>query len=238
MAISIENALLFNTMEKKIEVATEKIRKQKDELSRKNEEKTAMLREIHHRVKNNLQVVNSLLKFQSYEIEDEKIVAMFEEAQNRVLSMALLHEKMYRSDDLKHVDIMEHFTLLIEDLIKSYAIGKEIELDINVKEVDVGMKTLVPLGLIINEIITNALKYAFIDRKKGKITVHLKQIDNKRFEMLIGDDGIGLKEEEMTSGLGLELVQIFTEQLEGKMERLNLPGTHFKLVFEGIDKGV
>jgi len=125
---------------------------------------------------------------------------------------------------------------LIKDLIKSYAVDKEIELDINVKDVNIGMKTLVPLGLIINELITNALNHAFVDRKKGKLTVHLMHKEDKQFEMFIGDDGIGLKENVISSGLGLELVQIFTEQLDGNMERLNLPGTRFRFTFKGIDK--
>jgi len=216
-------------------------RKQKinEILEKQNDEKTAMMKEIHHRVKNNLQVVNSLLRLQSYEIEDEKVVTMFEECQNRVLSMALLHEKMYRSDDLQHIDIHEHFTLLVKDLVSNYAVGKEIELDIEVEEVDIGIKTLVPLGLIINEIITNSLKYAFKDQKKGTIKVYLKHLEGIRNEMIIGDDGVGMEKDfkvEESSSLGTELVQIFTEQLEGKMERLDVPGTLFRFEFEKIDK--
>jgi len=223
--------------------ATVEIRGQKEELAiknmelaKKNEEKTDMLKEIHHRVKNNLQVVRSLLKLQSRSIEDQKVVAMFEEAQNRVLSMALLHEKMYRSNDLKHIDVQEHITLLVEDLVKTYAVGKTIKLDINIEEADIGMRTLVPLGLIINEIITNALKYAFKDRANGKIIVLLKQLDVKKYELIIGDDGVGVSEEQQkeSTGIGTKLIQSFTRQLNGTLERLDKAGTVFKLLFQRI----
>jgi len=220
---------------KKKQVINELLEKQKDEVSRKNEEKKAMLKEIHHRVKNNLQVVNSLLKLQSRGIEDKHVVAMFKEAQNRVLSMALLHEKMYRADDLKHIDVKEHFMLLVNDLVSSYAVEKNITLDVDVEELDIGMRTLVPLGLIINEIITNSLKYAFENNNEGKIIVHIKHLKGKEYEMILGDNGIGLIEKEETTGIGKKLIQIFVKQLNGEMLRLDKSGTIYKIIFEKID---
>ena len=160
---------------------------------------------------------------------------MFKDAQNRVLSMSLLHEKMYNSKDLQHIDIKEHLTLLINDLVKSYVIGKNIKLDIVIDEVDFEIQTLVPLGLIINEMITNSLKYAFKDRDKGVIIVHLKQIDTKLHELIIGDDGEGYAPKKEFEGLGTKLVQIFAKQLKGSMTKLNQSGTFYKLVFEKID---
>jgi len=206
-------------------------------LIKQNEEKKAMLKEIHHRVKNNLQVVNSLLKLQSRDIEDQRLVDAFKDAQNRVLSMALLHEKMYRSDDLQHVDVQDHITLLIEDLVKTYAVDKSINLDIKIEEVTIGMRTLVPLGLIINEIITNALKYAFIDKSNGEIMVTLNHLDGKNYELVIGDDGIGLSEEQQkeSTGIGTKLIQTFTRQLNGTMDLLDQTGTVYRFRFEAID---
>ena len=119
--------LKWNKKKKKI---YKLLKKQKEEISLKNDEKTAMLQEIHHRVKNNLQVVNSLLRFQSREIKDKNVLAIFEKAQKRVVSMALLHEKMYNSDDLKHVDVKEYISLLIADLIETYSVGKKIRQNI------------------------------------------------------------------------------------------------------------
>jgi len=211
------------------------ITQQKNELAQKNDEKTAMLKEIHHRVKNNLQVVNSLLKLQSREIEDENIVALFKEAQNRVLSMALLHEKMYQSDNLKNIDVQDHISLLVEDLVKNYAVGKLIKSDINIENIDIGIRTLVPLGLIINEIISNALKHAFKTRKEGEILVQIKRLEENTCELIIGDNGIGLDVEGESIGLGNKLIQIFTKQLNGTMERLEQTGTVFKFVFQKID---
>jgi len=204
-------------------------------LRKQNEEKIALLKEVHHRMKNNLQMVNSLLKFQSREIEDKKIINMFKDAQNRVLSMSLLHEKMYNSKDLQHVNIEEHLTLLITDLIKSYALEKNININIQIENVDLEIQTLVPLGLIINEMITNSLKYAFKDRDKGTITVRLKQLDAKLQELIIGDDGEGYVPEKKSEGLGTKLIQIFVKQLNGTMTKLDQSGTFYKLVFEKID---
>jgi len=204
-------------------------------LVNKNNEKTTMLKEIHHRVKNNLQVVNSLLKFQSREIEDENILAMFKDAQNRVLSMALLHEKMYKSEDIKHIDVQEHFSLLVEDLVKTYAVKKNIDVDVSISDVDIGLRTLVPLGLIINEMITNSLKHAFKNKKQGIIKVHIKPYSDNFYEMIIGDNGIGLKENQKSTGLGTKLIQIFTKQLNATIEKLNDTGTVYKLIFEKID---
>jgi len=223
--------LKWNKKKKKI---YKLLKKQKEEISLKNDEKTAMLQEIHHRVKNNLQVVNSLLRFQSREIKDKNVLAIFEKAQKRVVSMALLHEKMYNSDDLKHVDVKEYISLLIADLIETYSVGKKIRQNIQIEDVHFEMRTLVPLGLIINEIITNSLKHAFIDLLEGEIKIHIKQLKNNAFEMLIGDDGIGSVVARQ-SGLGNKLIHIFVKQLDGTIELLKESGTVYRIVFEEID---
>ena len=213
------------------------LRKQKlnEILVKKNERKTAMLKEIHHRVKNNLGVVNSLLRLQSREFEDERTIEMFKEVQNRVLSMALLHEKMYRSDDIQFIDIQEHIGLLVEDLIRNYAIDKEIKTDIKIGKADIGLKTLVPLGLIINEIITNALKHAFGKSKEGEIKVELNKLEDKNYELIIGDNGIGKNHSVTTIGLGEKLIGTFVRQLNGVREQLNESGTMYRILFESID---
>jgi len=210
------------------------LQKQKEEITIKNDEKTAMLKEIHHRVKNNLQIVNSLLKFQYREIEDKNVLQIFEKAQKRVVSMAILHEKMYNSDDLKHVNIKEYISLLIADLIKTYSVGKKITLNFEIENIHFEMRTLVPLGLIINEIVTNSFKHAFIDILEGKIKIHIKHVKNKTYEMVIGDDGTGYSNTEH-SGIGNKLIHIFVKQLKGTIELLKLPGTVYKIVFKEID---
>jgi len=232
--VTILVLLVFRGNKKK-KVIYKLLKKQKEDITEKNEEKKVLLKEIHHRVKNNLQVVNSLLKFQSREIEDEKILGMFEKAQKRVLSMAMLHEKLYRSEDLKTINIKDHFTVLIKDLIKNYAVNKNITLEIDIDDIDnIGIETLTPLGLIISELITNSLKHAFKNTNAGTIIVSLKQLI-KKYELIIGDDGKGFIQERETAGLGTKLIQIFTKQLNGTMVRLNQAGTVYKLVFEKID---
>ncbi|PHS10819.1 MAG: hypothetical protein COA88_00600 [Kordia sp.] len=212
-----------------------KLKTEKRVLYQKNEEKNIMLKEIHHRVKNNLQVVNSLLSLQSREVDDERIVGMFNDARKRVLSMAMLHERMYGSDDLKYIDIHEHLKSLIENLINSYAVDKNIDLEINVKDIKMGISTLTPLGLMIIEMITNSLKYAFETKSKGTIYTSLKHLEGRKYELIVGDDGVGFNEKHESSALGTKLIHIFTKQLNGKIEKLKKEGTFYKLVFEKID---
>jgi two-component sensor histidine kinase/Tfp pilus assembly protein PilF len=215
------------------------LKKQKEEALKQNEEKIVLLKEIHHHVKNSLQVVSSLLRLQSHEVDDEKISKMFEETQNRVLSIAKLHEQLYSSENLKEIDIKQHFLPLINDLVEEYKLGTKIKLDLDIVDVKMGAETLVPLGLIINEMISNSLKYAFKGRDKGIIKINIAKLDNGRFEMIIGDNGVGMDNDfnfEESNSLGTQLIQIFTEQLNGSIERINEKGTVFKIEFEKQEK--
>jgi len=218
----------------KLRVKQVKLKSEKQVLYQKNEEKNTMLKEIHHRIKNNLQVVNSLLNLQSREVDDEKVVAMFKDTRKRVLSMAMLHERMYGSDDLQFIDIHQHFKTLMENLVKSYAVDKKIKTDISVKDVEMGISTLTPLGLLLIEIITNSLKYAFLTKSEGTIKVSLKELNDK-YELIVGDDGTGFIPKKEEEGLGTKLIQIFSKQLNGTIEKLNSQGTVYRLVFEKID---
>lgn len=193
-----------------------------------------LMKEIHHRVKNNLQMVNSLLRLQTYEIKDDNVIELFNVSRQRILSMAKLHEKMYESENLQHINIHEHFESLIKGLLDSYATGKEITLDIKIEDISLEIDTLIPLGLLINEIATNSLKYAFTNHKKGIIKLHLKQLNNQEYEMVIGDNGIGVDFEKTKSGLGSKLINAFTKQLDGSIKQLNTPGTVFKLNFKNV----
>jgi len=209
-----------------------KLKEKNEYFEKQNDEKKAVIKEIHHRIKNNLQVVISLLRMQSSKVKDEKVVDMFKETQKRILSMALLHEKMQQDDDYKGIDVQEHFKSLISGLVKSYAVEKEINVAIDINQLDLGMETLTPLGLIVNELITNSLKYAFENKNNGLITVQIKQLDGQSFEMLIGDDGVGFNPKEKPSGLGTKLIGIFIKQLNGTITLLNQPGTVYKIIFK------
>lgn len=225
--------IIFKARLNKVRLESEKLRIEgiNQMLQQQNEEKGAMLKEVHHRVKNNLQVVNSLLKFQSRKIEDEHILEMFKEAQNRVLSMALLHEKMYKTEDLKHINTKEHLTLLVEDLVKNYVVKKKIMLNIDIDDIDLGIEKLVPIGLIVNEIITNSLKYAFKGRKKGKLMISLNEEEPDKIVLKIGDDGVGFDSENKGRGLGTRLIQMFTKQLNATLKMTSISGTFYEISF-------
>lgn len=216
-----------------------KVRERTILIEQQRDEKEILLKEIHHRVKNNLQVINSLLSLQSSYTDDKKSLALFDEAKNRIRSMALIHEKMYQSGDLAHIDFQDYIIALTNDLIATYSINCDIYLDIKIDEVKFSIDTIIPLGLLINEIISNTLKYAFIDRKKGSITIHLTKKEDNLFILRAGDNGIGMPKEKFegeSPSLGLELIKVFTEQLDGEITRLETEGTIYELTFHRKSK--
>lgn len=205
------------------------------EIQKQSEEKEILLKEIHHRVKNNLQVINSLINIQSSYVEDEKALSIFEECKNRIRTIALIHEKLYKSNDFKKINFNDYIVLLIQDLVQTYNVNKEIELKTDLQIEYFNLNTLVPLGLLLNEIVSNSLKYAFADVEKGIITITLLENGFNQFELVIGDNGKGYEGEPNNPNkatLGLELIKILTDQLDGHITKLNLPGTVYKLDFK------
>ena len=205
------------------------------EIQKQSEEKEILLKEIHHRVKNNLQVINSLINIQSSYIEDEKALSIFEECKNRIRTIALIHEKLYKSQDFKKINFNDYLILLIQDLVKTYNVDTEIELKTDLQIEYFNLNTIVPLGLLLNEVISNSLKYAFRETDKGEISISLKEKSMNQFELLIGDNGCGYEGEPnkpSKSTLGLELIKILTEQLDGNITKLNQKGTVYLLEFK------
>jgi len=201
----------------------------------KDDENKAMLKEIHHRVKNNLQVINSLLRMQSRFIEDKSVVAMFKESQKRIMTIAAIHEKLYNAENLKELNASTHITTLVHELIESYSVSQEINLKIDIEPIYLGLESLVPIGLIINEIVTNSLKYAFSGIGNDTITLSLVKNKDASFEMIISDNGIGFNEVDTPKkGLGQKLILIFVKQLNGTIELLNQEGTAYKITFKEI----
>lgn len=217
-------------LERKVRERTMLIEQQRDE-------KEILLKEIHHRVKNNMQVINSLLSLQSNYTTDEKSLALFEEAKNRIRSMALIHEKMYQTGDLANIDFQDYIVSLTNDLIATYSINCDIFLDIKIVDhTKFDIDTIIPLGLLINEIISNTLKYGFIGKDKGIISVYLSKNENDKFVLKIGDNGIGMSRDRFdgdSESLGIELIKVFTEQLDGEIKLLdNKTGTTYELTFQ------
>jgi Amt family ammonium transporter len=200
-------------------------------------EKEVLLREIHHRVKNNMQVISSLLKLQSRNVKDEQQIEMLKESQNRIKAMALIHEKLYRSKDLANIDFNDYIKNLINDLFISYRVSTgKITMKMNIEAVSFGIDTAIPCGLIINELVSNSLKYAFPEGKDGEIKISLRTLEEGDIELIVSDDGIGVPKDldfRNTESLGLRLITNLTEkQLQGKVELNRNKGTEFQIKFK------
>ncbi|PVV85118.1 histidine kinase N-terminal 7TM domain-containing protein [Dehalogenimonas alkenigignens] len=205
-------------------------------IKRALEEKELLLKEIHHRVKNNMQVISSLLKMQSRFVSDEPTRQMLRESEERIKSMSLVYNKLYESADLAHINIRDYAQELVHNLSHAYAMSPGIvRISTEITEAAFDLDTAVPIGLIINELVTNSLKYAFPDGRRGEIIVSLK-LENGRYSLSVKDNGIGLPEGFDARGgrsLGLRLVTALAEhQLGGKMTVKRDAGTEFSFVFE------
>ncbi|MBU7010559.1 MAG: PAS domain S-box protein [Theionarchaea archaeon] len=194
--------------------------------------KEVLLKEIHHRVKNNMQIMSSLLSLQSEYITDEQYKEMFKDSQNRIKSMALVHEKLYQSKTLEHINVREYIADMVNRLVRSYP--QDITVTMEVDDVSIGVDTAVPCGLIINELVTNALKHAF-SGEKGEIIVGFHKSDGE-IELQVADNGVGIPDTidfRTTETLGLQLVTILAEdQLDGTVQLTRNKGTAFCINFK------
>jgi len=213
---------------------TERVRKEA-QIKASIEEKEALLKEIHHRVKNNLQVISSLLNLQSGYIEDPQAAEVFRDSQNRIRSMALVHEKLYQSQDLTRVDLAEYIRNLVTYLFRAYsASATGVTLDIQADDVFLTIDTAMPCGLILNELISNTLKHAFPDGQAGEIRVELHANCDHQVTLSVADTGIGLPKDldlNTTTSLGLQLVHTLVDQLNGHIELNSSRGTEFNIAF-------
>jgi len=199
-------------------------------------EKEILLREIHHRVKNNLQIISTLLELQCDQIKDEEVMELYRESENRIQSIALIHENLYQSDDLASIQIDEYINNLLNDLMNSYGIESSVNLNIDVDKITLGIETAIPCGLIINELVSNSLKYAFPNGTSGNIYLSLKEKDDGTFKLLISDDGSAFPsdfEEKKNRTLGLQLVNNLVKQLDGDLD-FNKEKKEFKINFKEL----
>jgi len=184
-----------------------------------------------------MQVITSLLRLQAGKIEDKQYADMFKDAENRIRSMALIHEKIYQTKDFANIEFSEYAKSLTKDLFRLYGINAEkVKLRIEIGHVALGLDNAIPCGLIINELISNSLKYAFPKDREGEIKIVLQAINSDEIELTVGDNGVGIPEEidiRKTESLGLQLVHILTEkQLEGTLALDRDGGTAFKIRFK------
>ncbi|PPS42673.1 PAS domain S-box protein [Chroococcidiopsis sp. TS-821] len=197
-------------------------------------EKEVLLKEIHHRVKNNLQIISSLLSLQSGYITDQQTLEILKTGENRIASMALIHEQLYQSRDLAKIDFADYIQNLVANLFSSYDVSSErIILHLNIERILLSLDIAIPCGLIINELISNSLKHAFPNHKKGNIYINLAALDD-RYHLTIKDDGIGLPKHvnpNTTDSLGLQIVSALTQQLEGSLDIHSDSGAEFNIKF-------
>ncbi|MBW4256704.1 PAS domain S-box protein [Methanobacterium sp. YSL] len=201
------------------------------------EEKEVLLREIHHRVKNNMQIISSLLNLQKKYVEEEETVNILVESQNRIKTMAMIHEKLYQSPNLTSINFNEYTEKLVNDLFYSY--GKKmsvIKTSFHMEEVKIGLDTAIPCGLILNELVTNSLKYAFPEDRTGIITIKFRS-EGEYFILKVLDDGVGVPEDiklENKDTLGFQLVTSLVKQLDGTVQMDRSHGTSFTIKFKEL----
>ncbi|SES19445.1 tetratricopeptide repeat-containing sensor histidine kinase [Pedobacter rhizosphaerae] len=198
------------------------------------EEKEWLLREIHHRVKNNLQIVISLLNTQSAYLDNEDALVAIRNSQNRMHAMSLIHQKLYQSDNLAEIDMKWYIKELVEYMIECFGTARKIKFELITDEVKLDVAQAVPLGLILNEAISNAIKYAFPDDRKGNVRIAFVEMENNACKLSISDDGIGLPENfnpEDTESLGMSLMTGLTDQLNGKIDMWNDDGLTLEVSF-------
>ena len=210
-----------------------KLHLKNDKLNKRNEEKEVLLKEIHHRVKNNLHVVNSILEVQSMELQDRKLKSYLQDAQRRIISMATIHEKMYGSESLKYICLKDYFSSLVDDLSVIYDAERKVNLKLDIEKIRLHMDVIAPLAFLINEIITNSYKHAFNNNLNPTIFLSVEAKENRIF-ITVGDNGLGFDDENTGTGiqrLGVDLIESFSQELKANMYRENNNGVIYRIDF-------
>jgi two-component sensor histidine kinase len=241
-AIALENAALYEEVREHSVVLEHEVAERTSELAAANEqltdalkEKEVLLREIHHRVKNNLAIISSFLRMQSRTVDDHKVRDMFDAAQARVNSLNVLHQKLYMSQNLARVPASDYLCSLAEHLHDFYgSMGNRIQLEEQIGEIFLDASTAMPLGFIVTELVSNCMKHAFPHDNGGHILINLNRLDEGLLKLIVSDNGVGLPEEVLLGenrSLGLRLVEIFVKQLDGELQLFNEGGTKIAIKF-------
>jgi two-component sensor histidine kinase len=211
-----------------------------NQIARKNEslqrlltEKEWLLKEVHHRVKNNLHTVICLLESQAAYLENDALKAI-ENSQHRIYAMSLIHQKLYQSDDIKTIDMADYIPELVKSLQDGFDTSDLIRFSVNIQPINLNISHAIPIGLIINEAVTNSIKYAFPENKKGEISISMTS-DGKQIKLNIADNGIGMPQQDKgnaSGSLGLELIKGLSQDIEAEITFLVHPGTRMAIVFK------
>ncbi|MGV6862152.1 MAG: histidine kinase dimerization/phosphoacceptor domain -containing protein [Putridiphycobacter sp.] len=239
--VLISAALLFISFRRRLKESInhkQVLEIQNEELKRtliSKEEKEVLLKEIHHRVKNNLQIINSLIRLQSHSMNEKNYIQKLSDTENRIRSMALIHEKLYQSNELSKLDVQSYIKDLVQNIYDSYQIEKPIDFEYEISHMEYSLDSLIPIGLIINEAVSNSIKYAFQGKDQGKIHIKLcGQCEPNKTVLIISDNGIGadLNFEDLSkNSLGLELIETLTDQLDGEFNLITENGFQYILKF-------
>lgn len=227
--------LTKDELEKRVQERTAELTETNAKLAGLLNEKELLLKEVHHRVKNNLQVISSLLNLQSEYIKDPEALQVFAESRNRVRSMALIHEKLYQSHDLARIDFADYLRSLTRSLQSSFGRSSSgVQIAVDVDEVMLGVDAAVPCGLIVNELVTNCIKYAFPGNRAGEIRVSMERVEGPGLRLSVADNGVGFPKDvdfRNTNSLGMQIITTLAEQLDGTIHMSNGVGTRFDISF-------
>lgn len=205
-------------------------------LENQNEEKEFLLKEIHHRVKNNLGIVSSLLELQAEKIKDQKIITAIEESRNRVYSMSMIHQKLYQGGNLSTIGMKEYLIDLSRHILDSYGSDDKVEYQYDLEQMNLDVDAAIPIGLIVNELLTNSFKHAFPEDGKGVIQITCRHLNENRILLEVADNGIGLlefdKEDDEGSGFGTQLIDLLIHQLDGSIMTMSGDGTKIRMEFD------
>ena len=215
----------------------ERKRREAEEFLKKSlEEKEVLLREVHHRVKNNMQIISSILRMQSRTIEDPKLKDFLQESQNRIHSMALIHENLYNNDTLANIKFANYVQSLSGNIARTYANRKaDIRFDFNIDDAYLPIDAAIPCGLIINELVSNSFKYAFNEKIKGTICIYFSALEDSSYKLIVCDDGVGVPKDldiTKTKSLGMKIVHKLIKQIDGELETDFSNGTKFSIKFK------
>ncbi|MFI1772300.1 sensor histidine kinase [Thalassobellus citreus] len=207
-----------------------------NQINKAIKEKELLVKEVHHRVKNNFQIIASLLELQAKGLEDEKALAFANESKSRLKSMALIHKKLYHGED-GLINFEKYIKMLVKEISSVYVLNKNVDTHIFVNNVFFDIDTAIPLGLIVNELITNAYKYAFIDGLKGRLDISIKRVDKENYKLIVSDNGSGIPDDfniNEAKSFGLNLVTRLVKQLRGKLFFNNNDGANFEIIFKDV----
>jgi len=228
LSIGFLSLMLFQNNQKKKKTNAQ-LSQQNIIIAKKSQQNELLLKEIHHRVKNNLQTISSLLYLQSSNIDDKEVKQAVASGQHRVETMALIHQKLYQRENLSAIEMKDYLGNLTNSLISAFG-NSNIDAVIDMPETELDIDTAVPLGLISNELITNSMKYGFPNDEKGKVEVSLREIDDGQMRLRIADSGIGKNNDTESNSFGTKLINMLVKQLNGKLTSGNDGGHWVEIV--------